>query len=186
MKKENGLIEKISKYLSIKDSEKTSELLIRIPECARKGYLSAEEVGEICHWKSPRPINYVRNHNSLNPLNTIEMITKEAFASNDEKFKISKLDEIRGVSIPTASAILMFSNPQKYGVIDIRNWKSLFHHEYVKTNPSGINFSSEEWEIYIGILDELSKSLNVSARDIDKALFFYHKIELQEGILYKK
>jgi hypothetical protein len=83
-----------------------------------------------------------------------------------------------------ASAILMLTNPQKYGVIDIRVWEILYETGAVETNKKGTNFKFEEWNQVLIILRKYSKKHKVSARTIERTIFEVHK-NYQEGLLYK-
>jgi len=83
-----------------------------------------------------------------------------------------------------ASAILMLTNPKKYGVIDIRVWQLLYAIGTVKTNPKGLNFSFQEWYRYLKIIQYFAKKYKVKARDIERTLFQVHKL-YQDGLLYE-
>ena len=64
-------------------------------------------------------INFIKNKD------TIEKISREAFAEKDELLKIKKLCELEGVGIPTASALLPVVFPKQYAVIDVRCLETL-------------------------------------------------------------
>jgi hypothetical protein len=100
-----------------------------------------------------------------------------------EKRKLELLDKLKGVSIPTASAILTLTDPRNYGVIDIRVWQILFLYASVKVKPTGTNFSFENWYNYLMKLWYYAKRFNVSARNIELTIFMHHK-KIQKGNLY--
>ena len=110
-------------------------------------------------------------------------MSQEVFATEYEKRRIELLTSLKGVRIPTASAILMLTNPKSYGVIDIRVWQLLYLYDAVTSNPSGMNFSFNNWFHYLQKLRYWAKAFNVSARQIERTLFEYHK-EIQDGRLY--
>ena len=76
-------------------------------------------------------------------------------------------------------------DPQNYGVIDIRVWQVLFLYGSVKVKPDGINFDFNNWYNYLMKLRFYAKKFKVSARDIERTIFFHHR-NIQEGNLYKK
>ena len=95
------------------------------------------------------------------------------------------MTQLKGVSIPAASAILMLTDPQNYGVIDIRVWQVLYKYRSVKMKPNGANFGLNNWYNYLMKIRYFAKIFNVKARDIERTIFYYH-FEIQEGTLYYK
>jgi len=83
-----------------------------------------------------------------------------------------------------ASAILMFLDPRRYGVIDIRAWQLLNAVGAVSENEKGTNFTLKHWLQFLRILRDLSSRLGVTAREIELTLFNVHR-ERQEGTLYE-
>ena len=67
--------------------------------------------------------------------------SKGVLSTDFEKRRLELLVELKGVAIPTASAILTLIDPENYGVIDIRVWQVLFLYGSVKVKPTGTNFS---------------------------------------------
>jgi len=126
-------------------------------------------------WKSARQKpNYIKNKT------TIESITKESFLINDERLKMEKLCSLKGVAIPTASAMLTIPFPDKYAVIDIRCIEMLQKLECSINKTMTIN----NWVKYLDIMRGLAKNNNTTPRDIDKALFAMHR-EWLDGQNYK-
>ena len=88
------------------------------------------------------------------------------------------------MSVPMASAILMLTNPRRYGVIDIRVWQLLFKMGSVKTNPNGVGFDFNQWYRFLKVIRYFADRYNVGARDIERTLFNVHS-RYQKGTLYK-
>ena len=82
-----------------------------------------------------------------------------------------------------ASAILMFINPNKYPVIDIRVWQVLYELKLVNGNDSGKSLTTNDWLIFLEIIRKKAKEYNITARKVEKAIFLSHKI-YQDGNLY--
>jgi hypothetical protein len=138
-----------------------------------KGYLNRDEFLMITHWKSPRSIRKVE----LNSNEVIKEITKLVFKTNNEEVKIRILNSLDGIGIPIASAILTIPYPEKYGIIDVRAWQTLF--DYSKKS-----FNIKDWLSYLDKIREWGNKFDLSPRDIDKALFMYDQ-KHRVGNLYK-
>ncbi len=167
----------IKKYIDNYDIEvqlfKTGELI------RKKGFLDKKQFLSICLWKSRRPKRlYIQNDEKF----IIEQ-SKKAFLETDELKKIELLRAFKGVEIPTASAILTIVYPHDYGIIDIRCIEAL--KDLQQINYSNIN--SKNWLKYLGMLRGLRNELNLPCREIEKALFAYNRIQLDEQYknLYK-
>lgn len=176
--KYNNIIEVVKGEFVPEDS---SELIRKLKTARKRGYLTRNEFLEVCTWKSPRARKHYENNNEKQ----VRSITKEAFSIIHEKTKINRLTELKGVSLPLASAILTMAYPEKYGVIDIRAWKVLYKFGEVKDNPSGKNFTPEQWYKYLVKLRHIAKKLRKTPRNVDLTLFHYHKNHIQRGNLYK-
>jgi len=168
----------VQKYNNNSYAEKEKRLFVEIANNVKeRKYLKKEEFLEIVRWKSVRAIRKAEN----NPKEIIEEITKLALEVNNEEVKIRVLTSLKGVSIPMASSILTIVNPEKYGVIDIRAWHSLYNLGLI--NYKKDTFNIKDWLLYLNIIRKLAGESNLTPREIDKALFMYDKINRQ-GNLY--
>jgi thermostable 8-oxoguanine DNA glycosylase len=141
----------------------------------KRGFVTFNEFYQICMWKSSRQKpNYLKNKE------TVEAITKNAFAEKDEEKKMIKLRTLKGVGIPTASAILTIVFPDKYAIIDIRCMGML---EKLKFSIKK-TITLKNWLKYLEIMRGLAKENGYRPRDIDKILFAMHK-EFLEREHYK-
>jgi uncharacterized protein YdhG (YjbR/CyaY superfamily) len=104
-------------------------------------------------------------------------------ATRNEAARLEALVALKGVSVPMASAVLMFLDPRRYGVIDIRTWQLLHDVGEVSENQKGTHFTVKQWLQFLGILRQLSSRLGVTARQVELTLFNVHK-DRQEGTLY--
>lgn len=145
-----------------------------------KGFLSKSEFTTICLWKSRRPKKYYNE----NLESEIKNQTKLAFLEdNDDKAKIELLTQLRGVSIPTASAILSVTDPKNYPIIDIRCIESLKDLGLISWDNININ----NWMEYLTIVRNIADQHKKTAREIEKGLFTYNRIKLDKTFrnLYK-
>lgn len=171
----------IKKNLSTLEDSDTEELIKNLQAAKARGWLLKSELKEVCYWKSPRAIRHIES----NSRQKIKYHTSIAFSTRSEQEKIERLTSLNGVSIPMASSILMLTNPQRYGVIDIRVWQLLFVMGTMRTNPRGVNFNFKEWYRLLVILRYFSKKHRVSVRDIERTIFLVHQ-KYQDGLLYQK
>jgi len=169
----------IKNHLSTEEYCFTQELIDKLRVVKKRGYLTPSELDEICYWKSARAIGHIQS----NSYYKIRTVTKKVLTTRSERLKFELLTSLSGVSVPMASAILMLTNPKRYGVIDIRVWKLLYRIGSVKTNPNGTNFKFNEWYRYLMIIRYFAKKFKVKARDIERTLFIIHK-KYKKGRLY--
>ena len=161
------------------EDEKTKALFKMSKNIIDKGFLNKKELIKILKWKSPRPLRFYNQ----NEENDIIHITKLALSQKNDALNIHILSALKGVNYPSASAILMFYNPDKFPVLDIRVWKQLYKCNLVNENPRGMNFTLEQWRKYLEVIRGLSIQYNLSARQIEKRIFDYDKLN-QKGTLY--
>ena len=176
-----SLAELINSRLDRQESPKTAKTIRLLRRVKKSRGLSKADLEEVCRWKSPRAISLIRQNEPAR----IRRITKLAFATRDEKKRIALLTSLRGVGIPMASAILMLTGPKRYGVIDIRVWQLLYALGSVESNPRGRFLTSDNWHEYLMILRHHAKRLSVTAREVERNLFMYHK-RTQRGLLYDR
>jgi hypothetical protein len=114
-------------------------------------------------WKSPRP----KKHYEKNSEGSIIQVTSDALASNDESYRILRLQELHGVKWPVASVILYYAFPNEYSILDFRALWSLG----IDRKSYNLSF----WSDYTACIRRISSDLQVSIRTLDKALWEYSK-----------
>lgn len=171
----------VAKHLSTEEEPKTDRLIRNLAGAHVRGYLTKTELLQICRWKSARAIKQIRR----NSADSIKRVTRKAFKTRSERTKLECLRGLHGVEIPMASAILMLTNPKRYGVIDIRVWQLLYEVGAVTKNKRGTGFRFNHWYRFLVLLRYYAKRHNVRARDIERTLFDVHSL-YQSGNLYDK
>lgn len=180
MKKKYQNIDELLKH-NLNDQEEinTSKLIATLKGVKLRWYLTRDEFIKIGLWKSPRPKKlYLQNTEE-----DVVAITKRAFTTNSEIEKIVYLTRLKGVKIPAASAILTLTDPQNYGVIDIRVWQVFYLYDIVKNNPKGLDFDANDRMDYLSELRKYAEIFHTSVRNIERILFLHHQ-DMQEGTLY--
>jgi len=164
-------IKNIQRYLDLYNTE---DHLFRVmgPRIRRRGFINFDEFYQICMWKSVRQKqNYLKNKN------IVKGISKKVFSEKSELLKMNQLLELKGVGIPTASAILTIVFPDKYAVIDIRCIQML-NKLGIKTNKT---ITINSWLEYLKTIRELAKENNLTPREVDQVLFSMHKEMLEKN-----
>jgi thermostable 8-oxoguanine DNA glycosylase len=180
MKNKNASIERLLRQRLRKNPDPAQGLICKLSHIKQQAHFNKSEFLQMCSWKSPRP----RRLYESNSCAEIRRVSIKVFAAECEKEKVELLTNLKGVGVPTASAILTLTNPQDYGVIDIRVWQLLYRNGVVVSKPSGVGFSCENWIEYLQRLRSWAQKFNVGVRDVERVLFEYHK-EKQEGQLYR-
>ena len=101
-----------------------------------------------------------------------------AFAETDELRKMKVLTKLSGVSIPTASALLSVTHPEKYPVIDIRCVATL--QDLKKIRWTTVTYTS--WISYLNAVRSIAKTGGNTARAVEKALFAYNRLKLDKDL----
>lgn len=128
------------------------------------GYLTTEQLYEVCRWKSPRRPKLART----NTEELVREITHFAFHANCEESRIGALTLLNGVSFPTASVILHFCVDSSYPILDFRALWSL-----------GIDkpplYTTALWKEYAHFCRRLAAKHSLSVRELDMALWQYSR-----------
>ena len=180
MKGKRPNIEKLLNLRLPKETDPAQELIDKLMHIKQQAYFNKPEFLRMCSWKSPRPRHLYQSNSSAR----IRSVSIKLFAAESERGKIELLTSLKGVGIPTASAILTLTDPQAYGVIDIRVWQLLYQFGAVTTRASGAGFSIDNWLEFLERLRYCSRRFDRSVRDVERALFEHHK-ENQVGTLYR-
>lgn len=165
--------------LETKEDQKTADLMRALSHIKRSKVVTKDEFLNICRWKSARPLSHYRKNSE----STIQSVLKSVLSTRSERHRLGLLTSLKGVGVPTASAILTLIDPQRYGVIDIRVWQLLYAINSVRSNPAGAGFTFRHWYHYLCKLRYWAKRLKTSTRLVELTLFKHHK-KLQTGKLY--
>jgi len=131
---------------------------------------------QICHWKSPRRYGLVLD-NPENEINerwgtALEKLNEPPFSDEALKRALKEMTELKGVEIPTASALLTAWNPDQFGITDFK----------VREILNMPDRSSAKF--YIGFRNKLlnlkethQELQNCALRQIELALWYYYAIQ---------
>ena len=98
----------------------------------------------------------------------VRAITAVMLSTKSERLRVEVLTLLQGVNWPTASVILHFVHPDPYPILDVRAlWSVGF------SRPPAYNF--EFWTEYVAFTRREARRLEVSMRELDRALWQYSK-----------
>lgn len=127
---------------------------------------------DIIYWKSPRLMGIVK----FNEFNVYKNIILETIKIKETE-KIHRIVSLYGIWVPTGSTILHYIYPNKFPICDVRTLEALKYLGYI----DNCHKSCKQYNVFKDILNGLSKDTCRSLRDIDMALFAYHKYVLKKG-----
>ena len=91
----------------------------------------------------------------------------------EEDVRIRVLCALRGIGVPVASAVLAWTFPERWPVIDRRAWSSLADFGLVQKRSKQSPFSAANWVEYLEIVKPLAQELNWIPQKVDFWLYAY-------------
>lgn len=165
-----------ARYDGIADDEdeyKGIKKMVR-EEIADTGSISKHTLKRIFQWKAARAWGYVDRDNISRYTNTIADVLHVK-----ECMRIAVLDKLPGIGIPIASTILHFIHPAIFPIVDIRTVETLQQAGNLNASISVYHYRNtiKGYESFRSAIKELKARFPRSSfREIDRALFAYHKV----------
>ncbi len=171
-------LQELANSFSYSKGEET--LRARRADFRKQGHLTRQQAYELVAWKTDRQKTNFLNGNTDT---SVIQVTARAARCADDRHESPEtaagiLNELNGVSYPTASVFLAAWNPGAFGIIDARTWRALKTLTDLPTFDRGKRtlFRREEFRLYTLLLRRWSaKERGTSPRLIDKALWQYDK-----------
>ena len=155
-------------YVSNED-KKLEVLLLRLKNrCIST--LTRQDIFEIARVKSTRKADLVKQNDEI----SLSKILKCVFECENDEARIRVLSSLAGVGIPTASAILSWTFPNDYGVIDRRAWQTLYQFKLVAHGYTG-QFTVKMFLDYTNIIRALARTVKRTPQEIDIWLYRYDR-----------
>ena len=131
--------------------------------------LNKEYFVRLGRWKTKRQTsNYKANDE-----HKIMEVTTSVYQASDEIIKLNILKNLKGVDVAVAATILHYLQPDVFPIFDYHVRKSLIKAGCWTRGEN--DASNKAWLEYLVIMRGMSKSLGVTLRELDKALFAYDK-----------
>jgi len=125
-------------------------------------------------WKSPR----LKGIAKLNEFHIYAEGLKRCLEAPEDK-KLRILDDLYGIGVPTASTILHFIYPNEFPIMDVRTAEVLFYSGYIESKKR----DQKRYVPFLSAIMDIAHDYpKWSLRQIDKALFAYHKIALKRKL----
>ena len=147
------------------DEKKQDKCIKRIvPTVKERGYLTKCDLKKVFIWKSKyRNVRYVKVLSD----NCIMEITRTALCSDTPACdRIKVLCRLRGINVPTASAILHWFHEDPYPIWD---WRAL------ETIELENKISYKRWHTYVSFCRNVAAQNGVDMRTLDRALWQFSK-----------
>jgi hypothetical protein len=139
-------------------------------EFATIGHLTSDTYYAVLDWKLRKQRNRTERHREGNTEDLIKELTGTFWRvrhPDDDKqleIRLKVLMAIPGIGLGVASAILTLSAPDRFGIIDFRNWKVLYDEEKRV-------FTLTEYKRYLSNIRELALQLRSSVQEVDYLLW---------------
>ena len=146
-----------------------------------RSFLTPEELFAIVIWKSPRAKTKVLRGIKEKHLDVCKITKKLTdFSQEKMKEKMKSLDDIWGIGLPIASAILTVCYPNNFTVVDYRTKNSFKDLKIEIQGDPAVNLNA--YFEYLRICQKKKEEYNLSLRDFDRALFGKDIYEGEKGI----
>ena len=147
-----------------------------------RGYLTSDELSKIVTWKSQRTLGVLKRDPDIATRDdTIRDATRVALArETPEWMKHRILCFLYGVGHPVASAILTIWDPDNHTVIDVRTvgaLRKLWELGLLDAEPPS---RTDRYLKYLRVFRDITKELVVGHRDLDRALWKWHREGMPE------
>ena len=142
----------------------------------RSGKMPLGLFRNICHWKSPRPFKRYVQKNTVLQVNrawrtALRLLIDKSFQDEDIEKALNELIKLKGVAIPTASALLTAWNPDEFGIIDFKVLNVLG----IDKTPNSSLYT--KFRNRLRKLREELEISNCSLRQIELAIWHYYPIQ---------
>jgi len=168
-----------SKPVQIEEEEDLLRLVG--PAVRHRGYYTVAELQRVNKWKLPTERN--RSRLAKNSYHRVRAVTKRALAA-PEPLQLYALQLLHGVSAAVATALLIFPFPDRHTVIDFRVARALEDLDQARQLPDELLWRERPardsswlppYPAYLDACRRLAAHLNISLRDLDRALWQWSK-----------
>lgn len=171
-KNKNQIEELINQADDKNETKKLIQQFDKLKQTRTPFYLTANELEKILNWKLRTQFGRQTKIRQNNTEENIRLITKTTFLLThydkdiETALKLKSLTLLYGVEIPVASSILTLCYPEKYSVIDFRNWRQVFNQATKKTH-----YTTKEYNEYLKHIKYLADKFNFTTQQIDIAIW---------------
>ena len=150
------------------DEEEYQKILRAVSaDVARMHGISKPTFVQILDWKAPR----VKGKVNWKQFDSYRKAFRRCLETPDEG-KLTILTDLDGIGPPVASTILHFVYPERFPIMDVRTVEALYHAGYLESKQRD---SARYVPFRQAMLAIAQRHADWSLRQIDRALFAYHK-----------
>ena len=159
------------------DDQETKRLINKfktLKETRVPFYLTIEDFDEILRWKLRQQYGRQSKYREQNKDHNVRAITQTAFAIQhsdkdyETELRLKLLITLSGVEVPVASAIMTLCYPDRYSVIDFRNWRQIYRGSIEKNY-----YTPKEYIKYLSIIKQIAANFNITPQEVDMAIWQY-------------
>lgn len=150
--------------------------------------ISIDELLKISQWKMQGSRNDKNIKSNVEKDVNVEQQCQHALTELEGKESVEALTDLSGIGVPMASTVLTVAKPEEYAIIDYRAFRGLAgalpeivdsrdYSEYAEFLENFRNYltSAEAYEYYIKHVREIAEQEDLSARQVDMALWAFDK-----------
>ncbi|WP_262178375.1 hypothetical protein [Haloarcula laminariae] len=150
--------------------------------------ISIDELLKISQWKMQGSRNDDNIKGNAEKDVDVEKQCQHALTEVEGKESIEALTDLSGIGVPMASTVLTVAKPEEYAIIDYRAFRGLAaalpeivdsrdYSEYAEFLEHFRNYltNAEAYEYYIEHVREIAEQEDLSARQVDMALWAFDK-----------
>ena len=158
-------------FMTKEEDEHMQRIMLMVAaNLSAQQHLTLETLIEIGYWKSPRLVPQIKKNEAA----TVQKLTRLSYHEGDLVRKTEYLLQLQGITLPMASAILMFYNPYQYGIMDTKVWQVLYQLGMVDGKASGKSLKTNEFELYTLLMQNSAKSHQTTLREVEQGLLKAH------------
>ncbi len=137
-------------------------------------FLLPDDLEKVLRYKLRTQYGRTAKHRACWTESLVRTVTQAAFAVQNQdrvlelQIRTGILTALPGIGVPVASAILAMVAPDRYGIIDFRNWRQLFP-------DARRGFSVVDYTRYMKKIWSLADQLQWPAQQVDWCIWSYDR-----------
>lgn len=139
--------------------------------------ITLEDIAWIAASKTSGSARIARERVLSNDEATMRQKLTDAHSTDDSVKAIGGLVSLYGLGVATASAVLSWTRPDKWPVLDIHAWDAL-HRLQDFPERNGSTFRIEQYGRYCSLVVPSAKKLGWTPREVDRWLYSFGKAKL--------
>ncbi|WP_027134925.1 hypothetical protein [Geminicoccus roseus] len=141
---------------------------------ARKGFLTWRELTHLLDCLESCPMRHWQRLNE----EQVRMATRAAFARRARPLEaLACLDGLPGVSLFAASAVLAWTDPDRFAAIDRHAWRALERFGLVQHQPAGTGLCRQDYAMFNEICRMVGDRLDRPAHWVDRWLYTRDRLD---------